>query len=87
MRKNNIAWTISLVAVAVYLRFWNLGAKSLWADEAISAALATATRADFWRIIAHREANMMFYCVVLRMWNLVGDSEFALRSLSVAAGL
>ena len=30
---------------------------------------------------------MMFYCVVLRMWNLVGDSEFALRSLSVAAGL
>ena len=87
MRKNNIAWTISLVAVAVYLRFWNLGAKSLWADEAISAALATATRADFWRFIAHREANMMFYCVVLRMWNLVGDSEFALRSLSVAAGL
>ncbi len=87
MRKNTAVWMVLLLAVAGYLRLWNLGAKSLWADEAISAALASATRADFWRIVLHREANMAFYYLLLRIWNVVGSSEFALRSLSVLAGV
>ena len=79
---------ICVLIAAGCVRFWNLGSKSLWTDEAVSAILATSSVSDFWQIITRHEPNMTFYYAALRAEVfLFGDTEAALRSLSVAAGI
>lgn len=80
-------WLALAVALATALRFFRLGTKSFWLDEAISAALAQADRHVFVAAIVHRQANMVLYYMLLRGWIPIGSSEFVIRSLSVIAGV
>ncbi|MDR7417475.1 MAG: glycosyltransferase family 39 protein [Armatimonadota bacterium] len=70
---------LALVLLAAILRALYLGDKSVWLDEATSILLAqsdplTAARSDIHALLYYR---------VLRIWLLLGDSEIAIRSLSV----
>ena len=77
----------SLILLAAALRFYRLGAQSLWSDEGNSLALAQAGFAE----IAARTAfdiHPPFYYWLLKIWlALFGSSEFAARSLSAMLGV
>lgn len=80
-------WLAFVIAVGATLRFFRLGTKSFWLDEAASATLARFDWRDFWIAITHRQANMVLYYLLLRGWIRLGSGEFAIRSLSVVAGV
>ncbi len=80
-------WLALIVALAAALRLFRLGTKSFWLDEAASVTLARLDWRVFWSAITHRQANMVLYYLLLRGWIRLGSSEFAIRSLSVAAGV
>ncbi len=72
---------------AFALRIFQLGKQSLWYDEAFSVYLA---RFDLATITARTAADIQppLYYYVLNLWlTLVGDSEFAVRFLSLFFGV
>jgi mannosyltransferase len=78
---------LAILCLGLFVRVYNLGGESLWYDEIISVGLAHMTPAE---IIADRAANVHppLYFLLLRGWvALFGDSERAVRSLSVLFGL
>lgn len=85
------AWTwAGLAAVAVAglaIRVHGLEVKSLWIDEGASWRIARLPWGEFWKVLWGYEANMAFYYALLAGWLRFGDSEVALRSLSVLFGL
>ena len=76
-----------LLALTMALRFYRLGAQSLWSDEGNSLALARAGLAE----IAARTAldiHPPLYYWLLKGWlAMLGQSEFAARSLSAGLGV
>jgi len=84
---------LSLVALIVCLwlagglRFYRLGAQSLWNDEGLSLGLAQSDVPSILRSAA-ADIHPPGYYLLLKVWySLTGDSEFALRGLSALAGL
>lgn len=78
---------IAIVAGAV-VRFWELGSRPLWLDEAYSAYFATRGWTDLWRVVPSYEVHPPFYYSILKLWSgVAGDSAAGLRSLSAIAGL
>ena len=78
---------LSILLLASFLRFYRLDAQSFWNDEGNSARIAERSP-DL--ILAGSEGDIHppGYYLVLHCWRaLFGQSEFALRSLSVVAGL
>jgi mannosyltransferase len=62
----------------------SIGHESLWLNEAYSVELARAPNDYFWREVLGREASGFEYYLLLRGWVfVVGDSEGAVRSLSL----
>lgn len=79
---------LGLLAVGVVLRFADIGARSLWLDEAYSAWFAALSWADLWLLTPSYETHPPFYYSLLKAWTLLfGSSGTALRSLSAAAGI
>ncbi len=78
----NLLLAAGFVAVVVLLTLLYLGGKSLGLDEAISVAIVRSGWPTFWKVISHGEANMGLYYVLLKLWMILGESEFAIRSLS-----
>jgi uncharacterized membrane protein len=78
---------LAILLLGAFLRFYRLDAQSLWNDEGNSARLAERSL----RLIVEGAAGDIHppgYYLLLHHWRaLFGQSEFALRSLSVAAGL
>ena len=72
-------WLAALVAGAALLRLWGLARKSLWMDEGVSYAIATARDRSFDSYWAYQA----LYHELLRLWLRLGDSEFCLRLFSV----
>lgn len=81
--------TIWLVAgvllLAVLLRFYGLGAESLWLDEATSLVVADNPPAQVIALTA-ADIHPPLYYLLLRTWLVFGQSETALRSLSAVIG-
>jgi uncharacterized membrane protein len=88
MRISREGWILlAILGLSLFLRIYDLSGESLWLDESISLRLA---HKGFSAIIKNRAANVHppFYFLLLRNWvALFGDSEFAMRSLSVLFGL
>jgi mannosyltransferase len=80
-------WWALVISVGAVLRFFRLGTKSFWLDEAASVTLARLDWRSFWIAITHRQANMVLYYLLLRGWIKLGSSEFVMRSLSALAGV
>jgi 4-amino-4-deoxy-L-arabinose transferase-like glycosyltransferase len=76
-----------VLAVAALVRFYRLGASSLWIDEAASVALVRMPWARFAHTLWTYEANMTLYYLLLRPWTVLGTSELVLRSLSAILGV
>jgi 4-amino-4-deoxy-L-arabinose transferase-like glycosyltransferase len=73
--------------VATFLRFYRLDAQSFWNDEGNSARIAERS-IDLIVEGAAGDIHPPGYYLLLHFWRAVfGQSEFALRSLSVVAGL
>ncbi len=84
-----IAWgpvALAVVAVAfgLTLRWWHLGAKSLWFDEGYTAWVVSQPPAGVVRVIRVDTAPPLYY-LILRGWVAVaGTGEAALRAPSAA---
>ena len=77
--------------MATVLRVVDLGARSLWLDEAASSMLARSDWHTFWSALLQRQANMAFYYLLLREWIRIPFSfaatDAGLRLLSVILGV
>ena len=82
-----LALGVAVLLVAAGLRFHDLGAQSLWNDEGNSVVQAGRSLTDIAEHAA-RDIHPPGYYWLLAGWrSLTGDSEFALRSLSVLASV
>ncbi|MCL5026478.1 MAG: glycosyltransferase family 39 protein [Chloroflexi bacterium] len=74
------------LATALGVRAWGLDAQSLWYDEGISVALAQRDLLTIARSAA-ADIHPPLYYYLLHLWvPLAGNSEYAVRWLSVALG-
>ena len=64
-----------IVTLGSGLRFWHLGARSLWVDEGATAVIARLDWWNFLRLLWRREANMSFYYLLMRGWIHLGHGE------------
>lgn len=72
-----------LTLAAAALRLGGAGSHDLWIDEAFSLWMAQQPLPDLWSIAASLDHHPPLYYSLLRGWiALVGESEYALRSLS-----
>jgi mannosyltransferase len=78
---------LAIVAVGAVLRLHLLSKRDFWVDEAVSAYLARLPWRDFWQALWGFQANRGLYYLTLRGWLHLGDSETAIRALSVLFGL
>ena len=77
-----------ILALGLALRAWHLGGTSLWLDEAHSIGLARLWWKQLWIFAAHVDPNPPLYFTLLKFWlRAFGDSEIAVRSLSVLFGV
>lgn len=76
-------WLVfALCLLGTFLRFYTLGAKSIWLDEAFTLWVARHSLADVWRWIVTIDQHPPLYYLLLSLWiRWFGDSEAALRSL------
>lgn len=82
------AWTLAaLFLLTLLLRGWGLGSKSFWLDEAMSVERA---RHDLWAPFwqgARRDNHPFLYYLLIHFVMEVGESDAAIRGLSLAASL
>jgi 4-amino-4-deoxy-L-arabinose transferase-like glycosyltransferase len=77
------------LAVAVFLIIClsKIGAWSVWFDESFSAFMVKQNFADIWHFTA-LDVNAPLYYFLLKIWSIfVGNSDIALRFLSVIFGI
>ena len=55
--------------------------------EAASWTFARLSWGNFWKSMWHYDGHMTFYYILLRVWLVLGNSEWIVRSLSVLFGL
>jgi 4-amino-4-deoxy-L-arabinose transferase-like glycosyltransferase len=85
-RENAPATLAPILAGAALLRLYALSAESFWFDEAYSVWVARHSVG--WHIaLSTQRIFPPLYYLCLHFWLALGDSEFAVRSLSVLVGL
>ena len=72
---------VTLAATAI--RFWHLSDRSFWIDEGASYILTQLPWSKFFYAIRTCMGEMGLYYFILRLWAVMGTTEFALRSFSV----
>ena len=73
--------------VALVLGLFTIGTKSVWVDEGISIAIARMPTLQMLPYVAFHELHASPYYLVLQPWLALGQSETAIRSLSVGFGV
>ncbi|MDO8527040.1 MAG: glycosyltransferase family 39 protein [Deltaproteobacteria bacterium] len=85
--KNNLFWCL-IALIAVGSRFFLLGERSFWYDEALSFEIA---KAPVWQIMGKTswsgDENPPLYFLLLHFWLYFGKSECVIRLLSLLFGL
>jgi uncharacterized membrane protein len=77
---------VAITVIAALLRILFLSENGFWHDEILSVQRAQMNDEDFGNLI-WGFPNMAFYYWLLHHWIALGDSEFAVRMLSVVAGV
>ena len=79
-------WLALVVLGGTLLRFAGLGTESIWLDEATSLLIA---RLNLTSVVAWAAADIHppLYYLTLHFWLGLGESEFAIRSLSAVLGV
>jgi 4-amino-4-deoxy-L-arabinose transferase-like glycosyltransferase len=79
---------LAILLAAAVLRLWNLDGPSLWIDEICSVVFAQTPFGLLWSDWMVYETNPPLYYQLLSAWMaMFGESEFAVRALSVVFGL
>lgn len=79
---------IVTILLAYGLRVWHLGLQSFWWDEAYSTMVASRSLGAIVSALAVQDFHPPFHYFALHYWmRAVGETEFALRYLSVLAGV
>lgn len=89
-RRTQLFGLALVTAVAAALRFYRLGAQSLWLDEAISysfSVLLNDSPSSLLSFISSNDIHPPLYYLLLRFWTIIGESEASLRSLSAIASI
>jgi mannosyltransferase len=76
-----------ILPLAAVLTFLYLGDKSFWFDEIFSVNVAGMNWPEFRHVLFRYEANQGLYHFLLHLWLNLGQSEFAVRSLSALLAL
>jgi hypothetical protein len=76
-----------ITLAAAFIRFWHLGTRGFMIDEGFSWAIARSPWNDFFYGLATRTADMTLHYFLLHLWSALGQSEFALRSISAIFGI
>jgi uncharacterized membrane protein len=71
------------ILVAAWLEIRSLNSRSLWIDEILSRKYASQSLGGLFSFFIHGELNMALYHLFLHFWLRFGDSEVAIRSLSI----
>jgi mannosyltransferase len=88
-RARRVAAPLLLLAVTLLgsgLRFYALGQKGLWLDEAFSIWLGWHPLPEMWGWIARIDQHPPLYYTLLSLWMLLGDDAVTVRLLSAVAG-
>ena len=87
--QSRLAWTIAIaIGAALLLRFWGLGTRALWLDEAYSHFFSGLGWRELWLETPNYEPHPPLYYSLLKLWRvLFGEEAAALRSLSALAGI
>ena len=72
-----------ITLLAATLDLFRLSAQPIWFDEVASITAARLTLGEFFSSVGNRDAFMYLYEFLLRIPLVFGQSEFAVRSLSV----
>jgi mannosyltransferase len=86
-KRITIVSLLLILLLALVLRFYRLGAQSLWNDEGTSVALAQRDLATIARDAAHDIHPPLYYWLLSGWVRLVGTGEAAVRSLSALLGV
>jgi 4-amino-4-deoxy-L-arabinose transferase-like glycosyltransferase len=79
---------VAVVVIAAVLRFWDLGAQSLWYDEWLTTEATSGGLSDVFRHAANREGIPPTYFLLMWGWEgAFGDGETALRTFSALVGI
>lgn len=81
------AWLAGILLLALALRVWDLGARSLWFDEASEYWVATAPLSQLAHVVSVGSGDPPLYAFLLHFWMKLGTAETWLRLLSVIASL
>jgi 4-amino-4-deoxy-L-arabinose transferase-like glycosyltransferase len=87
LKHNSGIWVLGALIIAFALRVYRLDAQSLWNDEGTSVALAPLSLPAI-ASAALQDIHPPLYYFLLHFWMpFAGNTEFAVRFLSVAAGV
>lgn len=79
---------VVLILLGFAARVWQLGAQSLWLDEALSVTFASEPLSRLFHTLTYRDLHPPLFYLVLHVWlNLAGRSEFAVRFVALFFGL
>ncbi|WP_409316040.1 glycosyltransferase family 39 protein [Pseudomonas sp. KCJK9016] len=77
---------VTVLIIALALRFYGLERPFFWADEAFSLRLGSLPIDQIW-YFSGRDVHPPFYYFVLHIWSLIwGESQYAARALSAVCG-
>ncbi len=84
IRRRETILLLLIILIGAFLRFYDIGAESLWLDEAASIREAAMSIKG---MVAHSNQPPLYF-LILNLWiKLFGTSETALRSMSAIFGI
>jgi predicted membrane-bound mannosyltransferase len=86
-RYRTVAILVGIVLLGAFLRFYHLGYRSLWFDEAVMYWNTQGTLLDVVNQNAQRNSAPPLYPYLLHFVSRLGDSEMVLRSSAFLAGV
>jgi hypothetical protein len=80
-------WLAGILLLVLALRVWDLGARSLWFDEASEYWVATAPLTQISHFVSVGSGDPPLYSFLLHFWMKLGTGEIWLRSLALFASV
>ncbi len=82
-RKRILVWLAPILLLGAFLRFYAIGAKTMWLDEAFSVWMAHHALIDSWAWLIRIDQHPPLYYSLLHVWQaLFGDGQGTVRALS-----
>jgi 4-amino-4-deoxy-L-arabinose transferase-like glycosyltransferase len=79
---------IALIFVGFAARVWHLGFQSIWLDEGLSISFAGRPLRQMYLTLVYEDLHPPLFYLLLHFWmRLAGESEFAVRFVSLWLGL